>query len=252
MKLDDLTKWLDGFLHVADFSDSDVSLNGLQIARKNPEIRKIAFAVDACRESFERAAGLGADMLVVHHGLFWGSPLAIAGMHYGRVATAIEHDLAVYASHLPLDAHWEVGNNAAMADILGLQKREPFGRYHGVTIGIMGELPFPMQLQEVRRALGFPADSPVFSFGLSQEVSRVALVSGGGSSAVSEAVSAGADLFITGELLHQVYHTCLEERLNVISGGHYATEVFGPKALAVRIEKELELETVFVDVPTGL
>lgn len=252
MRLDELTEWLDTLLHVAEFSDSDVSLNGLQIGRKNPEVRKIAFAVDACRESFERAAGLGADMLVVHHGLFWGSPLAVTGMHYGRVATAIEHDLAVYASHLPLDAHWEVGNNAAMADVLGLQEREPFGMYHGAAIGIMGELPFPVQLQEVRRLLGLPADSPVLSFGQSQEVSRIALVSGGGSSAVSEAVAVGADLFITGELLHQVYHTCLEERLNVLAGGHYATEVFGPKALAARVEKELGLETFFIDIPTGL
>ncbi len=252
MDIEKVVNWLGDVLMLKDFLQSDDSLNGLQIARKNRDVRKMAFAVDACKETFERAVQAGADMLFVHHGLFWGKPIAITGVHFDRVAFALEHDLALFAAHLPLDAHPVFGNNAAMADVLGLVNREPFGRYHGVDIGVTGELEVPKTLQEIRAVLGFPAHSTLLPFGDVEEVRTVAIVSGGAAMSVNEAISRSVDLFITGEALHQIYHECQEHHIHFMAGGHYTTEVFGPRALGEYAGKELGIETQFIDVPTGL
>ncbi len=252
MNLKNVTDWLDRELDIDSFKKLDASLNGLQISAVHEEVSLVAFAVDACKESLERAAALGADMLFVHHGLFWGAPIAITDIHYDRVSCALKNDLALYAAHLPLDAHPVFGNNAAMAERLKLQDIEPFGLYHGVEIGYAGRLAEPMTLQEIRSILGFSIDSTMLSFGNAQEISTVAIVSGGAASSVSEAIDKSIDLYITGEALHQVYHQCQESRINFLAGGHYATEVFGPVALASHMKKELGIETRFIDIPTGL
>jgi dinuclear metal center YbgI/SA1388 family protein len=252
MNMKELITWLDEYLRLADFTSADISLNGLQIGRRAEEITKVAFAVDACLESLQRAADAGADMLFVHHGLFWGSPIAVTDMHYQRLACAIEHDLALYAAHLPLDAHPESGNNAVMAHMLRLKDIQPFGFYHGVDIGVTGELPEPMSLYEIRDRLGFSQQAVILPFGKKEKISSVAIVSGGASSSAEEAAEKGIDLFITGEILHQVYHSCLEKGLSVIGGGHYDTEVFGVQAMARLMSQKFGIETQFIDIPTGL
>ncbi|MCF7934480.1 MAG: Nif3-like dinuclear metal center hexameric protein [Spirochaetia bacterium] len=252
MNRTEIVTWLDEFLRIEEYRKIDSSLNGLQISRKGPEIKKIACAVDACMASFERAVHVGADMLLVHHGLFWGTPLAITGPHYDRLSFALSHDLALYAAHLPLDAHPVVGNNAALADALGLVDRVPFGQYHGAAIGFQGILPEPLTLHEIQNLLGFSTGLTVLPFGRADRISSVAIVSGGAASCVEEAIERSVDLFITGEALHQIYHSCQEHHIHFMAGGHYETEVFGPRALGAYIQKELGVETCFIDLPTGL
>ena len=209
--------------------------------------------MDACLESFQRAVQGGADMLFVHHGLFWGKPIPLTDTHYERISYLLEHDLALYASHLPLDAHSEVGNNAGLANKLDLGNRIPFGEYHGSMIGVKGDLPAALSLEAVLGILDL-GDEPsvsILPFG-KKKIKRVGIISGGASTEVSQALDEGLDLYITGEASHQTYHVCLEGGINVIAGGHYNTEVYGPKLVAEKLSAEMGIQTQFIDFPTGL
>jgi dinuclear metal center YbgI/SA1388 family protein len=204
-------------------------------------------------ESFRRAADAGAQVLFVHHGMFWGSPARIEGIMLDRVRFLIEHDLGLYACHLPLDMHPDVGNNAVLADLLSLQDRQPFGVYHGVAIGVSGRLVEALPVREVLRRI-LPDNSQPRNLILSgaDTVSTVAIVSGGAPMEALQAIGKNIDLYITGEPSHSVYHHAVEGGLDFIAAGHYATEVWGVKAVAARLEKETGLRTLFIDLPTGL
>jgi dinuclear metal center YbgI/SA1388 family protein len=231
----------------------DPALNGLQVGRLSTEVTRVACAVDACLETFERAVAWQADLLFVHHGLFWGRPLALTGTHLARVRLLLEHDLALYAMHLPLDCHAGLGNNAGMADALDLGERAPFGEYRGVAIGLQGRLPAPARLADVTERL-FGGDRhclAVLPFG-PERVETVALVSGGGTRDLDAAIDAGVDLFITGDAAHQNYHAALEAGVNVVSGGHYLSEVYGVRAVAEHLARAAGLTTTLIDVATGL
>ena len=231
----------------------DVAMNGLQVGRSDTAVARVAFAVDACQETMQRAADWGADLLFVHHGLFWGRPLALTGTHLERVRLLLEHDLALYALHLPLDCHPTLGNNAGLADALDLVERAPFGEYRGVAIGIRGLLPEPLPLGEIAGRLfgGEHNCLAVLPFG-PERIARVALVSGGGNRDLAAAIEAGADLFVTGDASHENYHVALEAGIHVLSGGHYLSEVFGVRSVARRLAGDLGLETTLIDVATGL
>ena len=252
MKLDELDTILRKQLSIEAFDD--ISLNGVQVAcSSEKEIRKVAVAVDACQASIDGAIAEGADMLFVHHGLFWGKPIAISGIHYNRVKTMLDNDLALYACHLPLDAHPVLGNNAQMAMSLGMKEYDPFGLYHGQYIGYKGRLPFEMTCEEIAKLLGF---SPAFGLNIlpfgKEEISTVGIISGGAAGDVFQAMDAGLDSFITGECSHELYHTLKESGMNMISGGHYQSEVFGVKAVGRYLSKEFGIETVFIDRKTAL
>lgn len=231
----------------------DVAMNGLQVGRTDATVARIAFAVDACQETIERAADWNADLLFVHHGLFWGRPLALTGSHLARVRSLLEHDLALYALHLPLDCHPTLGNNAGLADALELAEREPFGEYRGVSVGIQGRLPEPLSLAQAAGRLfdGEHNCLAVLPFG-PERIERVALVSGGGNRDLDAAIAAGADLFVTGDASHENYHAALEAGIHVLSGGHYLSEVFGVRSVARRLAGDLGVETTLIDVATGL
>ena len=231
----------------------DPALNGLQVGRAGTELTRIAFAVDACLETFQRAVEWGAELLFVHHGLFWGRPLALQGAHLARVRLLLEHDLALYAMHLPLDCHPTLGNNAGMAQALDLQARTPFGEYRGAMIGLQGSLPEPRPLADVAAALfgGERNCLAVLPFGR-ELIERVALVSGGGTRDLDAAIAAGVDLFVTGDAAHENYHAALEAGINVVSGGHYLSEVYGVRAVAERLARDTGVATNLIDVPTGL
>jgi putative NIF3 family GTP cyclohydrolase 1 type 2 len=171
---------LNGFEH-------DVAINGLQVARSGPAISKAAFAVDASLESFRRAVAAGGELLFVHHGLFWGSQQPLRGTLYERVRFLVQNDLALYAVHLPLDAHPELGNNIGIARRLGLTAIEPFGVYHGMRIGFKGRLPEPQPLERLA-ALISARPLSVLPFGRS-DVGSVGIVSGGDPHAVSQAIT---------------------------------------------------------------
>ncbi|QEN09232.1 Nif3-like dinuclear metal center hexameric protein [Oceanispirochaeta crateris] len=253
MNIFEFDKWCRSFLAIEDMARVDASLNGLQIGDKTNQIKKIVFAVDACLETLQKAASMEADLLFVHHGLFWGRPLAITDDHYKRVKLALDHNLALYAVHLPLDMHPVYGNNARLADILGLEEREGFSDYKGYKIGIKGRLSSPLKRDEVVRTLfaGWESSPRMLPFGPS-EIQTVGVISGGGIHQVSDAISEGLDLYITGDASHNIYHQSLEAGINVLFGGHYMTEICGVQAVQAKVSKELGIEAEFIDVPTGL
>ncbi len=251
MLISEYTNHLSKVLDVASFDD--ISLNGIQIASPDREVKKVAFAVDACYETITQAAEWGADVLVVHHGLFWGRAIAIKGDHYKRVKAALDSNLTLYAAHIPLDAHMLYGNNAQMAISLGMREYDPFGYFKGKAVGVKGKLPFPMTVEEIIRLLGLdPVFSDVITDNMEKKIETVGIISGGAGNDVQEAIDAGLDLFITGEILHQNYHTAKEAGITVISGGHYRTEVFGVTALERMTRKQFGIETKFINVETGL
>ena len=248
-----LDRFFRELLNLDAFTDADPSLNGLQVDNDGAEIRSIAFAVDAALETFRRAAAAGADMLFVHHGLFWGRQLRLDGGHRERIKFLLDHNIALYAAHLPLDQHPALGNNAALAELLGLEGLEPFGLWHGVKIGWKGTFPAPVTTDEAARRIGFNGHPPlaVLPFGR-PENTTCAVVSGGAAAEVREAIEAGIDLYITGEASHEVYHHVAEAGINMIAGGHYATEVWGVRRVMAKCAAVFEAGFEFIDVPTGL
>jgi dinuclear metal center YbgI/SA1388 family protein len=245
--------WFRNLLDIEGFGAADPSLNGLQVDNDGGELEKIAFAVDAGLETFKRAAEAGAGLLFVHHGLFWGSPLRLQGGHRQRIQFLLDHNIALYAVHLPLDQHPQVGNNAALAELLGITDPLPFGLYHGRKIGYKGILAQPLSIDEAVKRISFMNRLPlgVYPFGPG-ESRTAAVVSGGASEEALEAIEEGIDLYVTGEVSHSVYHAVLEGGLNMIAGGHYSTEVWGVRRVMERCAAELHIETEFIDVPTGL
>jgi dinuclear metal center YbgI/SA1388 family protein len=242
-----------GILDIDGFTAIDSSLNGLQVDNDGSELRKIAFAVDANLETFKRAFEAGAGLLFVHHGLLWGSALPLRGNHRLRVQYLLDHNLGLYTVHLPLDQHPELGNNAGLAELLGIEDPQPFGLYHGRKLGYQGVLKEPLTVEDAvkRIARGGGAPLGVYPFG-EEKNRRCAVVSGAYPKGVLEAMEEGIDLYVTGEASHTMYHEILEGRLNVISGGHYSTEVWGVRRVMERCAAQLDLELEFIDVPTGL
>jgi len=242
-----------GILDFATFKTADSSLNGLQVDNDGSEFGKIAFAVDAGLEVFKRAKDSGAGLLFVHHGLFWGEPLSLVGVHRERLKFLLDNNLALYAAHLPLDQHPEIGNNAVLAELLGIQDKEPFGVAHGQKIGFKGKLKNPLGTEEAAKQISYMNNLPLVILPMGKKENlTAAIVSGGAAKLAFEALEEGIDLFISGETTHSVYHHALEGRLNIIAGGHYSTEVWGARRLMEESAKHLGVEVEFIDVPTGL
>lgn len=252
MTIGEFDKWIRTRLNIDEMAGKDFSLNGLQVGDEERDITRVAFAVDGVRAVFDEAAREGADLLFVHHGLFWGREQAVTGVHYHRMAALIKNDLALYAAHLPLDMDANLGNNIGLAKVLGLTGVEPFGDFRGKKIGFKGTLPKPATPEDLVMRLfgGWAPDIRLLDFGPAL-VNTVALISGGAADDVAQAIAEKADLYITGESKHAVYHLCREAAINVIFGGHYRTETYGVLSVKDLVEKELGLETVFIDIPTG-
>jgi dinuclear metal center YbgI/SA1388 family protein len=253
MQITEIDKYFRELLCIDDFSRADSALNGLQFGDAGAEVHKIAFAVDACAETFRRAAEAEAQMLFVHHGLFWGRVYPITGRHHTRFNLLTSSSLALYAVHLPLDAHPELGNNAGIAAKLGLESCEGFGDYHGKKIGIKGKLKEPLDLNEIKTTLDMDVQKPLgqLAFG-KDKIKTVGIVSGGATWESFQAIDEDLDLYITGDAAHEIYHHCLEAKINVLFGGHYFTETYGVRSMAEKTARDLNLETMFIDLPTGL
>ena len=251
------TEKLDAFfrnlLDIEGFAGLDDSLNGLQVDNDGGEIKKIAFAVDASLECFRRAVENSAGMLFVHHGLFWGSPLRLKGGLRERIKFLLDHNLSLYGVHLPLDQHPSLGNNAALAELLGIESPEPFGLHQGRKIGYKGRLAEALTIDEAGRRIAFMGRPPLglFPFGKEQN-HNAAVVSGGAAMDAFQAMEEGVDLFISGEPSHSMYHHALEGKLNIIAGGHYCTEVWGVRRIMETVAAQLHIDTEFIDIPTGL
>jgi dinuclear metal center YbgI/SA1388 family protein len=248
-----LDEFFRGLLDIEGFKDVDSSLNGLQVDNDGSEIKKIAFAVDAGMEVFKQAAAAGAGMLFVYYWLFWGNAERLQGSHRERIKFLLDNNLAIYGVHLPLDQHPQLGNNAVLAGLLGIENPQPFGIYHGHKIGCKGNLKRPLTVDEAVKKISFMNRPPigVFPFGKSESQS-CAVISGGAALEAFQALEEKVDLYVTGESSHTVYHHALEGRMNMIAGGHYSTEVWGVRRMMEECAKQLEADTVFIDVPTGL
>lgn len=251
------TKELDVYfkklLDIESYAACDSSLNGVQVDNDGAAARKIAFAVDAALETFRRAKAAGADLVFVHHGLFWGKPLAVSGVHRERLAFLLANNIALYACHLPLDAALSVGNNAVLADLLGIEAPVPFGEYHGKKIGYKGKLAKPLRVDEAAKKIAFMDREPIAVYAFGKDLCEsAAVISGGAAPEVIQAIDEGVDLYVTGEASHSFYYMALEAKINVIAGGHYNTEVYGVRAVMERVKADLGLDAEFIDLPTGL
>lgn len=229
----------------------DYCVNGLQVPGP-ARVQTIATAVSAHAELFERAEQEGVELLLVHHGLFWGSGIrALDPMVKRRLQLLFEADIALAAYHLPLDAHPRLGNNALLARALQAQELAPFGLHHGQAIGFVasfaGDGLAPEEL--FARVHAITAREPlVFDSGPAR-VRSLAIVSGAGADYTAEAAAAGADGLLTGEPAERTMAQAKEAGIHVIAAGHHATETFGVKRLGEYLRERFGLEHVFLDVP---
>jgi len=252
----DLALRIDRLLNVAGHPDYPGAVNGLQFDSTAP-VRGIAAAVDASQRAIQGAVAAGANFLLVHHGLFWGGAQPIVGGLHTRYRQLFEHDIAVYSSHLPLDAHPEFGNNTLLARALGLTPSRSFATYQGVPIGVAGDSDMPTDAMLsvadsfARRHQGRARASEIPR---GHQTRRWAICTGAGASmdSLREAEAANIDTLITGEGPHHTAVEAPERRIVVIYAGHYATETLGVTALAERIGSETGLPWSFVSAPTGL
>ena len=252
MKLESILQYLDGYLAVREHPDYLTALNGLQVAGPE-EIEQVVVAVDASEASIAEAVERGADMMIVHHGLFWGGLEALTGRQFRKVRMLIEGRVALYGCHLPLDSHAEVGNCALLARALGLELQGQFGDYQGAPIGWWGTLPEATTPSGLSSQLSDVLDSPVHLIeGGAEQVERVGVLTGSGASFVADAVAAGLDALVTGEGSHHNHFDAMELGISLLFAGHYATETFGVRALGLHLEQRFGLPWQFVDQPTGL
>ncbi|MBE6403446.1 MAG: Nif3-like dinuclear metal center hexameric protein [Lentisphaerae bacterium] len=254
MNIAEVARYYNDLLKISDFA-ADPSNNGLQVSNCEEKVcSKAAFAVDASLASIKRAAAENADILVVHHGLSWGGGIRRwNGVDGRRFAAMFKNDLSLYAMHLPLDAHSVYGNNACLGDLVKLDDREMFFPYHGMNIGVIGNVAESC-VHAVAAAAAAGKEFKLYMSPLKADrVQKVAIISGGGGSdGLESAIEAGADMLITGEFDHTMYHMVQENKIHVAALGHYNSEVHGVQSLQKLAAEVLGLETVFIDIPTGL
>jgi dinuclear metal center YbgI/SA1388 family protein len=251
-----IAAYLDDVLRTQQIPDYDEALNGIQLPHVGP-VRRVAAAVDFSLTTVQRAVAGGANMLLVHHGMYWGGPRALIGPAYERLRLLIAHDTAVYASHLPLDLHPGFGNNALLARELQLIPDGGFGRFRDIEIGCSGSADIATtELFDRVRAFAKPLGSSVVC--TTQDTARRtrhwAIVTGAGASnaTLREAADRGIDTLIVGEGPHHSAVDAMERDIAVIYGGHYATETLGVRALATEIDRVFGVPWFFIDAPTGL
>ena len=248
--------FLDRVLRTGEIPDYPGAVNGLQLA-SSAEIRRVAAAVDFSRTVVRKAVGAGADLLLVHHGMFWGAPQPITGSRYETLALLIENQLAVYSSHLPLDLHPEFGNNALLARELGLEPTGGFASFKNTVIGVSGNSDLSTA-ELARRASKFASErgGKLVSTGFEQDrvTRRWGICTGAGadSDTIREAVQRGIDTIIVGEGPHHTAVAAGDLDLVILYAGHYATETLGVRALAEHVAAAYKVECCFIDAPTGL
>jgi dinuclear metal center YbgI/SA1388 family protein len=249
--LHEMVAWMDRLLEVDTIAD--YCPKGLQV-EGDKEVTGVLTGVSACMPLFERAVEEGAQMVLVHHGMFWDSDSRVVrGSLKERLRFLLSNDLSLVGYHLPLDRHPEVGNNAGIFRRLGLTEGRPFGEYKGQTIACMGDLaaPEPFDAFRARVAEVLGGEGLVLPFGPAT-VRTVAICSGGAPDLVREAIEKGADVYLTGEASEYVYHLAREEGIHFIGAGHHRTERFGVMALGEALKVQFGVECRFVDVPNPI
>jgi dinuclear metal center YbgI/SA1388 family protein len=245
-----IVKHCDLILRTREIGDYDGAVNGLQVENSGT-VTRIAATVDASLATVKLAIAAKADLLLVHHGLFWSPSHPWTKKKYELLQLLIQNNLAVYSSHLPLDAHPQLGNNAQLAAALGLKNLKPFFLTHGQTIGFKSQAKISRAdlAKRLERATGV---KPKIIPGGKDICEKIGVVTGGAGDGLKIAADEGVDTFITGEGPQWTFALAEELGLNVFYGGHYATETFGVKALAAHLSKKFKLPWTFLDHPTGL
>ena len=244
IKIKDLTKYLNETLNIYDYSD--YGPNGLQIQGKE-DIKKIAFAVSATRESITKAVEIGADALIVHHGLFWKfhGTRALTGAFYKRVAPLIKNDINLLGYHLPLDGHIELGNAACIAQKLDLEKIKPFGEYKGMPTGVRAQFKQPIDpsklAQDLEQLLGHKV---IHSCPSHEKIRSIGIITGGANSNWTDSLKFGLDAYLTGEISEHDWHEAKESDIHFFAGGHNATEQFGIQAILKDLHEKFQAQDI--------
>jgi dinuclear metal center YbgI/SA1388 family protein len=248
--LSDIVSYTDDFLRIREVGDWDNALNGLQIENSG-RVTRIGAAVDVSTRVLTAAAKKNVDLLIVHHGLFWSGLQPVRSALRRQLQLAFENDIALYSAHLPLDIHPKVGNNAQLAAVLGLKSTQQFLEQKGQPVGLRAHVSTPRSelVRKLRRALNAPVR--FFDFGPKQ-TQMIGIVTGGAGSEIYRVAQENIDTFITGEAPHWAAVAAEELGMNLLLGGHYATEVFGVKMLAAHLSKRFRIPCEFIDFPTGL
>lgn len=253
--LRDVVRALDTELRTFDIPDYGGAVNGLQVANRGT-VHKIAVAVDASRAAITEAAITGANLLIVHHGLFWGGAQPLTSVSYEKYRTLFGADIAVYSTHLPLDCHAELGNNVRLARALGLEVSAGFARYKTIDVGVMGEADVRTaelvdRVEAFAARYGSPVRTSIPTAG--RITRRWAICTGGGASTetLREARERGVDTLIVGEGPHHTTVEAVEHDLCVVYAGHYATETLGVQAVGAWLEQRFGLPWTFLHLPTG-
>jgi dinuclear metal center YbgI/SA1388 family protein len=256
LNIDVLASHLDDYLHVQSVPDYAPALNGLQISHTGP-VRRIAAAVDVSMRTIAGAVAEKANVLLVHHGMFWAGAEAIRGPYYERVRTLIAGDMAVYAAHLPLDVHGVHGNSRLLAAELELSPVAGFARHEGVHCGVSGESDLDtIALRDRFRAFSrkHGGDVRTTHFAPGHRTRRWAICTGSGANLATlrEASATGVDTLLVGEGPHWTAVDAAERGLVIMYGGHYATETLGVCSLAAYVESQFGVPWSFIPAPTGL
>lgn len=255
MDVGELARRYDDELRTHAYTDLDASVNGLQVGNKDTVVDHVAFAVDAAGATIDRAIEVGADAMVVHHGLSWDGIDRITDRTYERLQPLLANDVALYVSHLPLDGHPTLGNAAALADLIDLVDREPFGTIGEETIGVRGRLADGYDADALAGHLEqhlSTGDRRVQSFGFGPDrIQTLVILTGSGADWLDEAIDHGVDALVTGEGKGHVYHDARDAGITVLLAGHYATETGGVRNLQTLAE-DWGLTTTFIDHPTEL
>ncbi|MGI9117548.1 MAG: Nif3-like dinuclear metal center hexameric protein [Gaiellales bacterium] len=247
VRLAELVSWMDETLDAGAYRD--YGPNGLQVVGAD-EVVHLATAVSVSLDVIERAAAGGAQALLVHHGLFWqGDDQVIGALERRRLQALFAGDLSLIAYHLPLDGHATLGNNALLADLLGLVERAPFGEHGGMLLGVRGALPAPASATDVAATLGAQLGStPLVLPGGDHPVRTIGVVSGGAAKDIRQAAAAGLDAFVTGEPREDSAYLARELGVHLIAAGHNATETVGVQALAAAAAERFGITTAFLPV----
>jgi len=246
--LSEIVSYTDDFLRVHDVGDWDNALNGLQIENSG-RITRLGAAVDVSTRVLAEAVKKKVDLLIVHHGLFWPGLQPVTRALRRQLHLAFENDIALYSAHLPLDIHPKVGNNAKLVEALGLKSAQPFLEEKGQLIGLKARVSTPRSdlVRKLRRALNGPVK--IFDVGPKQ-TRMIGIVTGGAGSEIYRVAQEDIDTFITGGAPHWAAVAAEELGMNLLLGGHYATEVFGVKALAAHLSKKFKIPWEFIHCPT--
>jgi dinuclear metal center YbgI/SA1388 family protein len=245
-----IVDYTNDFLRIREIGDWDNALNGLQIENSG-DVTKIGASVDASTRVLTAAAKQNVDLLIVHHGLFWQGLQPVTGGLRRQLNLAFENNIALYSAHLPLDLHSEVGNNAQLAAALGLTSIQSFFEEKGQLIGVKARISLPRDEVDRKLQKALPGPVKAFMFG-PKKTGTIGIITGGAGSEIYKIAQEGIDTFITGEAPHWAAVAADELGMNLLLGGHYATEVFGVKALAAHLSKRFKIPWAFIDCPTGL